>query len=269
MLAQLLTRIGVAARIRGLLLAEREFLMAQSRMPAGIGVGTILKSPTGIEIPLRVARFMSPHERVHLIDVGANHGVWAKRLLRHFPNSSAELWEPLPAFAEQLRKEFADRNRFAVIEAAASSNEGITTLVAPEHSAMASIHSYADFVVTNPLHGSAQTIDIQTRRLDDQPRDTAGKKIILKIDAQGHELEVLAGANDLLRHVDLAIVETTIGLLFKDRPPTFAAACACMAKHELFPAMFPSAGAMFGNFPLEQDIIFVRLDDLEKLSERC
>jgi len=267
MLGKLLTRIGVAARIRGLLLAERDFLRAQSRMPAKIGIRAILKSPASVEIPLRVSHFISPLDRVHLIDVGANDGAWAKRLLCHFPNSSAECWEPLPVLAEQLRKQFADQNRFVVIQAAASSSDGKTTLIAPEHSAMASIHSYADVVANNPLHGCARTIEIETRRLDDQPRESAGRKIILKVDAQGHELEVLAGASDLLRHVELAIVESTIGLLFKDKTPTFAAVCSLMARHELFPAMFPSAGAMFGNFPLEQDIMFVRLDNLKKLTE--
>jgi hypothetical protein len=39
-----------------------------------------------------------------------------------------------------------------------------------------------------------------------------------------------------------------------------------MAKHDLLPVMFPSAGTMFGNYPIEQDIIFVRSDMVKALS---
>lgn len=266
MLGSLLTRIGVAARIRGLLLAEREYLAARSRMPTEIGVLRILRFPSTVEIPIRVARFISPRDPIHLVDVGANTGVWAQRLLDHFPDSTAELWGPLPDLAKHLCEKFADRRRFCVIDAAASSQAGKTTLIAPEHGAMASLHPYADFVARDPLHGHAQSIDIEMRRLDDQPRDVAGRKVILKIDAQGHELEVLDGARDLLSQVDLAIVESTIGPLFKDKKPTFAAVCTSMARHDLMPVMLPSAGAMFGNYPIEQDIIFVRSDMVKALS---
>jgi FkbM family methyltransferase len=266
MLGSVLTRIGVAARIRGLLLSERDFLTAGGRMPAGIGVLKILRHPTTVEIPIRVARFISPRDRIHLVDVGANTGVWAERLLGHFPNSTAELWEPLPDLAKHLRKTFSDRTRFHVIDSAASSQAGKTTLIAPQHGAMASLHRYADFVTKDPLHGQPQPINIETQRLDDHVRDVAGRKVILKIDAQGHELEILEGARNLLQQVDLAIVESTIGPLFKDKTPTFSAVCGSMAKHDLLPVMLPSAGTMFGNYPIEQDIIFVRSDMVKALS---
>lgn len=267
LLAQLLFRVGTACRVRGLLLKELAYLRRRNCAPQRIGVIDILRRPERVEIPLRVARFIPPRSAVHLIDVGANDGQWAYRFLESFPSSTAELWEPLPHLAETLRIRYPDSGRVEIVPAAASDNSGRAQIVAPEHHAMASLHAYSDFITKSPLHGRSQTIDIATRRLDDKPRSPEDRIIVLKVDAQGHELEVLAGAPTTLNLVSLAIVEASVAEMFRGRAPTFASVCCIMSQHGLFPCMFPSAGTMFGNHPVEQDIIFVRQSALRALSE--
>ena len=267
LLAHYLFRIGTTCRIRGLLLKELAYLRQRNCIPNGIGVVDILRRPERVEIPLRVARFINPKSAVHLIDVGANDGRWAHRFLDSFPNSTAELWEPLPALAEILRTGFPDRDRVEIVPAAASTTSGRAHMVAPQHHAMASLHAYSDFITNSPLHGESQTVDIATRRLDDMQRSLGDRVVVLKVDAQGHELEVLDGAASTLNLVSLAIVEASVGQVFKGKPPTFASVCCIMSKHGLFPCMFPSAGTMFGNHPVEQDIIFVRQPALHALTE--
>jgi len=247
------------------LLAELAHLRRNSRAPAGIGSDSILRCPAQVEMPLRAARFIPPNAPVHLIDVGANDGQWAASFLASFPNSTAELWEPLPPLAEALRVRFRENQRVKVIAAAASSQSGTATIIQPAHDAMASLHKYSDFIATGAIHGTAKTIDVQTRQLDDVQRDLETRCVVLKVDAQGHELEVLAGAIQTLNAVTLAIVEASLGEMFDGRPPTFAAVCCSLARHGLLPCMFPSAGTMFGIHPVEQDIMFVRRTDLFKL----
>ena len=266
-LARVLLRIGTACRIRGLLLQEREYLRRRLLEPARIGWADIFRYPGIVEIPIRVARFIPPTAPVYLIDVGANNGQWASRLLQSFPNSTAELWEPLPQLVESLQQRFPDRNRVTIIPAAASSNSGQAKMVEPQHDAMASLHDYADVVANSPKHGTARTLDIRLERLDDHDRRLQDRIVVLKIDAQGHELEVLEGARNTLPRVALAIVEASLGEVFKGQPPTFSSVCSAMEAYGLYPVMFPSAGTLFGNHPLEQDILFVRRDDLPKLSE--
>jgi FkbM family methyltransferase len=266
-LARVLLRIGTACRIRGLLLQEQEYLRRRSTEPAKIGWADIFRRPERAEIPIRVARFIPPSATIHLIDVGANDGQWASRFLQSFPNTTAELWEPLPQLVELLQRQFSDRNRVTIIPAAASSSSGHAKIVEPQHDAMASLHDYADLVAKSSKHGTARSLDIRLDRLDDQDRLLEGRLIVLKIDAQGHELEVLEGARKILPNVSLAIVEASIGEVFKARPPTFSSVCGALEPYGLYPVMFPSAGTLFGNHPLEQDILFVRRDDLYKLSE--
>lgn len=266
-LARVLLRIGTACRIRGLLLQEREYLRRRSMEPAEVGLTDIFRHPGRAEIPIRVARFIPPSSPIHLIDVGANDGEWASKFLQSFPNSTAELWEPLPQLIESLQRRFSDRERVKIIPAAASSNSGQATIIEPQHDAMASLHDYADLVANSAKHGTVRSLAIRLERVDDHVRSLKDRTVVLKIDAQGHELEVLEGAHETLPHVSLAIVEASLGEVFKGRPPTFSSVCTAMEPYGLYPVMFPSAGTLFGNHPLEQDILFVRRDDLSKLSE--
>jgi FkbM family methyltransferase len=235
--------------------------------PTHIGWADIFRRPERVEIPIRVARFIPPTAFIHLIDVGANDGQWASRFLQSFPNSTAELWEPLPQMFESLQQRFPDRNRVTIIFAAASSKSGQAKIVEPQHDAMASLHEYADVVANSTKHGTTRSLDIRLERLDDHDRRLEGRLLVLKIDAQGHELEVLEGSRKTLSRVSLAIVEASLGEVFKGRPPSFPSVCSTMEAYGLYPVMFPSAGILFGNHPLEQDILFVRRDDLPKLSE--
>lgn len=264
--ARLLLRIGTACRIRGLLLQEREYLRRRSIEPAHIGWADIFRRPERAEIPIRVARFIPPTAPIYLIDVGANDGQWASRFLQSFPNSTVELWEPLPQLVESLQQRFPDRERVTIIPAAASSSSGQAKILEPQHDAMASLHDYADVVAHSAKHGTARSLDIRLERLDDHDRRMEGRIVVLKIDAQGHELEVLEGSRKILPHVSLAIIEASMGEVFKGRPPTFSSVCSAMEPYGLYPVMLPSAGTLFGNHPLEQDILFVRRDDLPKLS---
>ncbi|GDX96301.1 hypothetical protein LBMAG47_19650 [Planctomycetia bacterium] len=267
LVSRVLLRIGTACRIRGLLLQELDYLRTRSMEPAEIGWTDVFRRPERAEIPIRVARFTPPTASIHLIDVGANDGQWASRFLQSFPNSTAELWEPLPQLVESLQRRFPDRNRVKIIPAAASSNNGQAKMVEPQHDAMASLHDYADVVANSAKHGTARSLDIRLERLDDHDRRLEGRTVVLKIDAQGHELEVLEGSRKTLPHVSLAIVEASLGEVFKGKAPTFSSVCSAMESFGLYPVMFPSAGTLFGNHPLEQDILFVRRDDLPKLSE--
>jgi FkbM family methyltransferase len=266
-LARILLRIGTACRIRGLLLQEWQYLRTRSMEPANIGWADIFRRPEQAEIPIRVARFIPPTASIHLIDVGANDGQWASRFLQSFLHSTAELWEPLPHLAETLQHRFPDRNRVTIIPAAASSSRGNARILEPQHVAMASLHDYAEVVAKSPKHGMARHLEIRLERLDDQARRLEGRIVVLKIDAQGHELEVLEGSHTILPQVSLAIVEASLGEVFKGRPPTFSSVCSALEPYGLYPVMFPSAGTLFGNHPLEQDILFVRRGDLPKLSE--
>ncbi len=130
------------------------------------------------------------------IDVGANLGTWALvgaaavgidgRVLALEPNSKT---------AGRLRDNIALNtldDRVKVLQAAASDKEGVCGFSCPLE------HNLSSVV---PL-GSAQSFEVQTVRLDDVAANVFPDRVVrgMKIDAEGHENEVLEGCDYLLSH---------------------------------------------------------------------
>lgn len=129
-----------------------------------------------------------------MLDVGANRGVYSYLARRHGMRVVA--LEPNPALAQFIRLWSSGSVR--VVEAAASNRSGIAHLVIPvmagrELDGLASLA---------PSHGTVpgRSLTVRTVRLDDllaqepELQDVA----LMKIDVEGHELEVLEGARRLL-----------------------------------------------------------------------
>lgn len=129
------------------------------------------------------------------IDVGCHEGVVLKQMLRRSPRGVHHAFEPLPAFAEGLRRAFAGNRSVHVHEVALSDREGEATFT---------------HVVTNPGYSglkqrrydrpdeTLREIRVRTARLDDVlPKDH--RVDFVKIDVEGAELLVLRGAIETLR----------------------------------------------------------------------
>lgn len=127
----------------------------------------------------------------HLVHVGANDGLELP-LYRQAGIPRVTAVEPIPELAAKLRAEHPD---VTVVECACSDRAGTATLHIPAKSSMASLEG-----------GDGDTIEVQTRRLDDIAPDAD----CAVVDVQGHEFAVLAAAPwDSLR---LLMVETLHGV---------------------------------------------------------
>jgi hypothetical protein len=71
-------------------------------------------------------------------------------------------------------------------------------------------------------------ITVEMRRLDDLLPPNLARPVLLKIDTQGHEIEVIRGAERLLEVTDVAILETSM-MQFREGIPVFADVIAEMA----------------------------------------
>lgn len=116
------------------------------------------------------------------IDVGGWLGPWTRALSRRA--SSVHTFEPQPNLAAHLRKVVG--GNVTVHEAAVGAMAGRATLAVdhrPGRDALAS------------LGGTGAGVDVEVVRLDDLDLDAVG---FVKIDVEGHEAAVLAGAARLL-----------------------------------------------------------------------
>ena len=149
-----------------------------------------------------------------IIDIGAAFGDVTRILKRHFPNSKVILIEALSEYESTLRivkKELSDTD---YIITAVGSNEGSIT-----------------FNVHPDLVGSSLMNETEGKEADGIPRTVPcttldaiknkyqlNGKGILKIDVQGAELEVLKGASDILKNIEVIFMEVSLLGLFVNGP---------------------------------------------------
>jgi FkbM family methyltransferase len=139
-----------------------------------------------------------------VVDVGAAYGDWSATCRRIFPDARYILIEPLEEFAPflDLRPELRGATRIA----AAAGEEG----------GRVAINVHEDLLGTSQLRERAgEDIDghprsVQTVAVDDVVREqTAPAPYFLKVDVQGAEGAVLAGAADVLGRSELVILEVS------------------------------------------------------------
>ncbi|MCA9292238.1 MAG: FkbM family methyltransferase [Phycisphaerales bacterium] len=136
-----------------------------------------------------------------MVDVGANEGLTAQRMLDEFPNATIHAFEPSPGpFAKLLARAEADP-RIRPYRLACGSACGTTEFHVTQNDWCSSIlppselgkRYYGDWYETR------ETVQVEVTTLDAWAKahgiDTVD---FLKVDAQGYDLEVLKGATELL-----------------------------------------------------------------------
>lgn len=131
-----------------------------------------------------------------MVDVGAHHGEMVEPFLAS--GWKAYAFEPIAMNREQLLRRLGDRANLTVRAEAISSTSGVKNFHLALNSDQ-SLHEYyhsLEKIGTDPYHHKGEVISIQTRSLDDlvQAGELPSHIDYLKIDTEGHDLEVLRGA---------------------------------------------------------------------------
>jgi FkbM family methyltransferase len=149
-----------------------------------------------------------------ILDVGANMGDVAIAALESYPNSQIICFEPVKSTFEELRKNlepFPDRAHFYNC-ALSDSNEEAEINITTAHGAN-SIEPQAGFhQACNPHVREVGKEKIRLVRLDDIAEKFPNQKFdIVKIDVEGHELNVLRGGKKFFSsNVDVIIIEISL-----------------------------------------------------------
>ena len=146
-----------------------------------------------------------------VIDVGAAYGDWSELAARVFPNAAQLLVEPLAEFAPFLEERRRRLPRTTVIAAAAGRASGAATL-----------HVHADLVGTSlriEPELSATDREVQVITIDELvAQENAAGPFVVKLDVQGGELDVLAGAAATLARTEVVQLETLLFPFYEDAP---------------------------------------------------
>jgi FkbM family methyltransferase len=141
-----------------------------------------------------------PNENIRVIfDVGANEGQNAREFLRRYPSAEIHCFEPNPDCCKDLRD---IDPRLIVVQTAVSSKIG--------RAGFDRSHGCSDmFRLTDSLSGEIVPIDT----LDEFCRSNSVMQIdLLKIDTEGHDLEVIRGAAGLLTDNRIGILQAEVSM---------------------------------------------------------
>jgi FkbM family methyltransferase len=158
-----------------------------------------------------VAQFIKSRKlsTVVALDVGANLGNWTAALLNEVPGTRIIAFEPSASTYSQLYNRFKDNSAVNCINQALGDHDGTVTLFSDRNSSnLASLtkrrvdHFDLEFSIEERV--AISKLDTWIQR---QPPQL--KPNVLKMDVEGHELDVLKGAQEAL--LDIEIIQFEFG----------------------------------------------------------
>jgi FkbM family methyltransferase len=167
---------------------------------------SVWKPEFGLEafFPLLKSFGFSPR---HVIDVGANHGHWTRTAIRYFPEAQYTLVEPQDHLKRHIQDLLAAGDKIQWINAGAGDQSGTLPF------ALAPRDDSSRFLL-DPGQAPApgfQQILVSVKTLNEiVASSSAPMPDMVKIDAEGFDLKVLAGASELLGRTDVFLVEACV-----------------------------------------------------------
>jgi FkbM family methyltransferase len=138
-----------------------------------------------------------------VLDVGANVGAVAREYLRHFPTAQIHCFEPVPATFERLRANLKGFGRATLHREAVGTKVGSTKMFVGSNSLTNSLVKSSGH--SNEIEVPVTTIDAFCSQHGIEAID------LLKVDAEGFDMEVLQGGIGVLStgRVTFVLVEAT------------------------------------------------------------
>jgi len=151
-----------------------------------------------------------------VIDVGANTGQYAGELRKRGYPGRIVSFEPLSDAFRELSARAAGDSLWECRRRALGAGQGVATLSVAANSFSSSLLPIEPLhVAAAPESATVRTEEVPVARLDDEMgTETTGRQALLKVDVQGFEREVLAGASRMLGAVRILESELSLSQLY-------------------------------------------------------
>lgn len=156
-----------------------------------------------------------------VIDAGANVGQFSLLIQGLHPLADIHAFEPLADAAAIFNRLFDRAPRVRLYPVALGAAEGMAALHISRRSDNSSLLPISDHQAAfAPGTEEIGTVEVPVRRLDALLAETSlPRPCLLKIDAQGGELDILKGATGLFPVVDYIYVEISFTEFYAGQPP--------------------------------------------------
>ena len=153
-----------------------------------------------------------------LIDVGSHKGLYTDLFLRNFNIKMVYMFEPQKKFYKLIKKKYKNRNKIQIFNNAISDRNTEKKIYINKHDLTSSLSKLdlkndylrlkAKLFSTTPEGMTVKIKKIQTETLFSVLNDRNIQDVdFLKIDTEGHELQVLQGMKDKIKKVRCMLVE--------------------------------------------------------------
>jgi len=153
-----------------------------------------------------------------ILDIGANEGQFAKKIVTLFPNARLFCFEPLEAPFYKLEETFKDNKNVVLNHFALGEVDGELTINLNEYSPSSSFLKMDESHKDSFSYAVATTTSkVQVKQLDGLELNLV-EPILIKIDVQGFEDKVIAGGMATIKKAKVIIIEVSFKELYEKQP---------------------------------------------------
>jgi len=155
-----------------------------------------------------------------ILDIGANKGNASLEFRNLFPHATIYAFEPLPDCFAIMQKKLKSFENIHLFNIALSDQKAKTEMHRSSYSGSSSLLEMASLhKKLFPITAGDRAVSVTTDTLDNlMSLEVLKGPILMKIDVQGFEHKVLAGATKTLSQVKIIIIETSFCELYMGQP---------------------------------------------------
>lgn len=147
-----------------------------------------------------------------ILDIGANHGSWSRKVAEAFPEARFILVEPQQWLLEKCADLIDKGHRFIPAGAGSTNGTMLFTLNNDRNDSSTFTMTEQEAAVSG-----FKQVPTQVLTIDEIVKQTGGLvPDMIKIDAEGMDLDVLKGATSVLGHTEVILLEASVNATFKD-----------------------------------------------------
>ena len=154
-----------------------------------------------------------------IIDIGSNKGQFILLIEKIYPNKNIYSFEPIKEMINKQKKFFAYKNNIIFHNVALGSSTTLKEFLITARMDSSSFLKIVSDKNKSKNYDIVENRNIQINTLDDLlVNEKISHPVLIKIDVQGYELEVLRGANNLLKKTDYLLLEASKNEMYQNQP---------------------------------------------------
>tara|TARA_B100000945_G_scaffold255410_1_gene212598 strand:- start:4 stop:678 length:675 start_codon:yes stop_codon:yes gene_type:complete len=172
----------------------------------------------------RLIKFLKNYKIDLIIDIGSHKGEFIKNIIKYIHFKKAYTFEPQKEVFEILKKNLINDNRILHNNLGLSDKVGKKKIIINKLTSTSTMSKFDESSYFLKLKNFLikqkkikQIYDVETTTVDDYFKGLNLQNSLLKIDVEGHELNVLKGSKNTIKKINFVLIENQFFDIYKDK----------------------------------------------------